>query len=240
VAVRNWTPAARALSAACIVLFPLTFIVLAGTGAHPSAGLGAEGIRLVAEAADRWRIVHAGLAVGALLGLGTVLVLRALAVEARPSGPARWLTEGFTVIGVSGAAMLSGVLLMEVGLVAPLAEACAASPSCPSDAPFAARVADLGWAAIPPLGWAGILFAVGLLGLALTGWVTGGLRWWEGLVLALAALGIGFTNPGLHGDAMYPLLFVLLVLSGVAGRLLWPGTEETIRPAAATSASPGS
>lgn len=238
-AVRDWTPAARALAAACIVLFPLTFIVLAGTGVHPSAGLGAEGIRLVAEAADRWRIVHAGLAVGALLGLGTVLVLRALAVEARPSGPSRWLTEGFTVIGMSGAAMLSGVLLMEVGLVAPLAEACAASPSCLSDAVFASRVADLGWAAIPPLGWAGILFAVGLLGLALIGWVTGGLRWWEGLILALAALGVGFTNPGLHGDAMYPLLFVLLALSGVAGRLLWPTGDEAARPAAATSASPG-
>jgi hypothetical protein len=240
VAVRDWTPVARALSAACIVLFPLTFIVLAGTGVHPNAGLGAEGIQMVAKAADRWRIVHAGLAVAALLGVGTVLVLRALAVEARPNGPARWLTEGFTVIGVSGAAMLSGVLLMEVGLVAALAEACSTSPSCLSDAPLSSRIADLGWAAIPPLGWAGILFAVGLLGLSLVGWVTGGLRWWEGLILAVATVGIGFTNPGLHGDAMYPLLFVLLALAGVAGRLLWPGPEEAALPAAAMPASPGS
>jgi hypothetical protein len=240
VALREWAPGVRRLAAACVVLFPLTFIVLAGTGVHPNAGLGAGGIQQVAEAADRWRYVHAGLAVGALFGLGTVLVLRALAVDARPSGLARWLTEGFTVIAASGAAMLSGVLLMEVGLVAPLAEACAGSSSCLSDAPFAARVAELGWAAIPPLGWAGILLTVGLLGLAVTGWVAGGLRWWEGLTLTLAAVGIGFTNPGYHGDAMYPLLFALIALAGVAGRLLWPAVDEAAHPAATTFASPGS
>jgi hypothetical protein len=51
------------------------------------------------------------------------------------------------VFGVAGAALLSGVVLMEAGLVAPLAVACAKSPACLSpEAP--------GWPRPSPA-WAG-------------------------------------------------------------------------------------
>jgi hypothetical protein len=46
----------RWLGAACLVLFPLLFIVFAGTGIHPGpSGTTQDQIRLVAAAEGGWR-----------------------------------------------------------------------------------------------------------------------------------------------------------------------------------------
>jgi hypothetical protein len=69
------------------------------------------------------------------------------------------------VFGVAGAALLSGVL-MEAGLVAPLAVACAKSRAClsPEGAGAAEAIAGLGWNDVAPLTWAGGPLVTGLLG----------------------------------------------------------------------------
>lgn len=57
------------------------------------------------------------------------------------------------MFGVAGAALLSGVVLMEAGLVAPLAVACAGSAAClaPEGAGVAEAIASLGWSNVDPL-----------------------------------------------------------------------------------------
>jgi hypothetical protein len=66
----------RWLGAACLVLFPLLFIVFAGTGIHPGpSGTTQDQIRLVAAAEGRWRLVHLVLAAASLLGIGAVVTL---------------------------------------------------------------------------------------------------------------------------------------------------------------------
>lgn len=230
---------AAILQAACLILFPILFIVLAGTNIHPNAGFGAQGIRMVAQAAGRWQFVHTGLILASLLALGTVLILRTLIVRTRGGGPIRWTAEGFAAVGVAGAAMLSGVVLIEVGLVAPLSEACAAAPSCLEDPSFTARFAEVGWANIIPLGVAGGLLLIGLMGLAIVGWISGGLRWWEGLAIVVGGGGIAFTNPGFHGPAAYGLLFILFGTASIARRLLWPSRAPAeAHPAPATTSGP--
>jgi hypothetical protein len=75
------------------------------------------------------------------------------------------------VVGVAGAALLSGVVLMEAGLVAPLATACEQSPACLASegAGVAEALAALGWRNVDPLTWAGGPLATGLLLLGLAG-----------------------------------------------------------------------
>jgi hypothetical protein len=136
----------RWLGAACLVLFPLLFIVFAGTGIHPGpSGTTQEQIRLVAAAEGRWRLVHLVLAAASLLGIGAVITLWMIAVRGR-SGVLAWVGDLGLVFGVAGAALLSGVVLMEAGLVAPLAVACAQSPAClaPEGAGAADAIARLG------------------------------------------------------------------------------------------------
>jgi hypothetical protein len=74
----------RWLGAACLVLFPLLFIVFGGTDIHPGpSGTTEEQIRLVASAEARWRLVHLVLAAASLLGIGAVVTLWMLAVRGR-------------------------------------------------------------------------------------------------------------------------------------------------------------
>jgi hypothetical protein len=215
---RSW----RWFGAACLVLFPLLFIVFGGTDIHPGpSGTTEEQIRLVAAAEGRWRLVHLVLAVASLLGIGAVGTLWMLAVRGR-SGILAWVGDLGLVFGVAGAALLSGVVLMEAGLVAPLAVACAQSPPClgPEGAGVGEAIARLGWRNVDPLTWAGGPLATGLLLLGIAGGLLRTLRVWEAALLVLAAIGLVFTNPGLHAPAHYPLLFVLVVFGSVALRWL--------------------
>jgi hypothetical protein len=212
----------RWLGAACLVLFPLLFIVFGGTGIHPGpSGTVQDQIRGVAAAEARWRLVHLVLAAARLLGIGAVVTLWMLAVRGR-SGILAWVGDLGLVLGVAGTALLSGVLLMEAGLVAPLAVACAQSPAClsPESASVADAIAGLGWSNVDPLTWAGGPLATGLLLLGLVGGLLRSLRVWEAALLVLAAIGLLFTNPGLHAPAHYPLLFVLVVFCSLALRWL--------------------
>jgi hypothetical protein len=212
----------RWLGAACLVLFPLLFIVFAGTGIHPGpSGTTQEQIRLVAEAEARWRLVHLVLAAASLLGIGAVVTLWLMAVRGR-SGILAWIGDLGLMFGVAGAALLSGVVLMEAGLVAPLAVACAGSPAClsPEGASVADAIAGLGWNNVDPLTWAGGPLATGLLLLGLVGGLLRSLRVWEAALLVLAAIGVLFTNPGLHAPAHYPLVFMLVVFCSLAVRWL--------------------
>jgi hypothetical protein len=147
---------------------------------------------------------------------------------------------------VAGAALLSGVVLMEAGLVAPLAVARASSAAClaPERAGVAEAIAGLGWSNVDPLTWAGGPLATGLLLLGLVGGLLRTLRIWEAALLVLAAIGLVFTNPGLHAPAHYPLLFVLVVSGSLAVRWLTGGAAAAGRspagPAArGTPAAPG-
>jgi hypothetical protein len=82
----------RALYAACLVLFPVLFIVFAGTatGIHPdpSGETAVDQVRAVASSADAWRLVHLVLACASLLGIGAVLALRSLAPRSGRLGTA--------------------------------------------------------------------------------------------------------------------------------------------------------
>jgi hypothetical protein len=236
----------RWLGAACLVGFPLLFIVFAGTGIHPGpSGTTEEQIRLVAAAEGRWRLVHLVLAAASLLGIGAVVTLWWTVVRGR-SGILTYVATLGLVLGVAGAALLSGVVLMEAGLVAPLAVACAQSSAClsPEGAGVAEAIAGLGWSDVDPLTWAGGPLATGLLLLGLAGGLLRLLRVWEASLLVLAAVGLVFTNPGLHAPAHYPLLFVLVVFGSLALRWLTGGAADPGRspagPAArGASAAPG-
>jgi hypothetical protein len=212
----------RWLAAACLVLFPLLFIVFAGTGIHPGpSGTTQEQIRLVAAAEVRWRLVHLMLAAASLLGIGAVVTVWWTVVGGR-SGILAWVGDLGLVLGVAGAALLSGVVLMEAGLVAPLAVACAGSAAClaPEGAGVADAIAGLGWNDVDPLTWAGGPLATGLLLLGIAGGLLRSLRVWEAALLVLAAIGVLFTNPGLHAPAQYPLAFMLVVFGSLAVRWL--------------------
>jgi hypothetical protein len=236
----------RWLGAACLVGFPLLFIVFAGTGIHPGpSGTTEEQIRLVAAAEGRWRLVHLVLAAASLLGIGAVVTLWWTVVRGR-SGILTYVATLGLVLGVAGAALLSGVVLMEAGLVAPLAVACAQSSAClsPEGAGVAEAIAGLGWSDVDPLTWAGGPLATGLLLLGLAGGLLRLLRVWEASLLVLAAVGLVFTNPGLHAPAHYPLLFVLVVFGSLALRWLTggaadPGPSPAGPAARGASAAPG-
>jgi hypothetical protein len=83
----------RWLGAACLVGFPLGFIVFAGTGIHPGpSGTIQDQIRLVAAAEGRWRLVHLVLAAASLLGIGAMVTLWMMAVRGR-SGILAWVGD---------------------------------------------------------------------------------------------------------------------------------------------------
>jgi hypothetical protein len=191
----------------------------------------------VAAAEGRWRLVHLVLAAASLLGIGAVVTVWMIAVRGR-SGILAWIGDVRLVFGVAGAALLSGVVLMEAGLVAPLAVACAQSPAClsPGGAGVAEAIASLGWSNVDPLTWAGGPLATGLLLLGLAGGLLCTLRVWEATLLVLAAIGLVFTNPGLHAPAHYPLLFVLVLFASLALRWLTGGGATAGRSTAGRAA----
>jgi hypothetical protein len=95
---RRW----RWLGAACLMGFPLLFIVFAGTDIHPGpSGTTEEQIRLVAAAEARWQLVHLVLAGASLLGIGAVVTVWMLVVRGR-SGVLAWVGDLGLVFGSPG------------------------------------------------------------------------------------------------------------------------------------------
>jgi hypothetical protein len=211
---------ARRLEAVCLVLFPLLFLVFAGTDLHPSPSGDSpdDQLRAVAESAGAWQIVHLVLAAASLLGMGAVLGLRSLILT---SGRLSVAASIVAVLGVAAAGLMAGTVLMEAVLVAPVAEACAASSSClsPGNQPFLNTFADASWSDVAHLSYAAGTLIFSLATLAVLGWMAKTVRPWETLVMVTGIVGIYATNTALHGDAKYGLGFVLVASASIALRM---------------------
>jgi hypothetical protein len=211
---------ARRLEAACLVLFPLLFLALAGTDLHPSPSgeTTAEQLRAVAASAGAWQIVHLMLAAASLLGMGAVLGLRRLI---RSSGRRSVAASIAAVLGVTAAGLMAGIVLMEAALVAPAAKACAASSAClsPGNEAFLNEFAKVSWNDVAHLSYAAGTLIFALATLTVLGWMAKTVRPWEALVMVAGVIGIYATNTALHGDARYGLAFVLVASASIALRM---------------------
>jgi hypothetical protein len=208
---------ARRLEAACLVLFPLLFLIFAGTDLHPSPSgdSAADQLRTVAASAGAWQIVHLVLAGASLLGIGAVLGLRNLI----PSSGRRSVAASITAaLGIAAAGVVAGIALMEAALVAPAAKACAASSAClsPANQPFLNQFANASWNDVAHLSYAAGTLIFALATLAVLGWMAKTVRPWEALVMVVGVIGIYATNTALHGDAKYGLTFVLVASASIA------------------------
>jgi hypothetical protein len=211
---------ARRLEATCLALFPLLFLIVAGTDLHPSPSgeTTTEQVRTVAASAGAWRIVHLVLAGASLLGMGAVLGLRRLI----PTSGRLWVTVSIAAaLGVAAAGLVAGVVLMEAVLVAPAAKACAASSSCvsPGNQPFLSEFAEVSWSDVAHLSYAAGTLIFSLATLAVLGWMAKTVRPWEALVMVVGVVGIYATNTALHGDAKYGLALVLVASASIALRM---------------------
>ena len=208
---------ARRLEAACLVLFPLLFLLFAGTDLHPrpSGDTTAEQVRTVAASAGAWQIVHLLLAAASLLGMGAVLGLRNLIPT---SGPLSVAASIAAALGVAAAGLVAGVALMEAALVAPAAKACAASSAClsPGNEAFLSGFAEVSWNDVAHLSYAAGTLLFALATLAVLGWRAKSVRPWEALVMVVGVVGIYTTNTALHGDAKYGLTFLLVASASIA------------------------
>jgi hypothetical protein len=211
---------ARRLEAACLVLFPLLFLALAGTDLHPSPSgeTTAEQLRAVAASAGAWQLVHLLLAAASLLGVGAVLGLRRLIPI---SGRLSVAASIAAALGVAAAGLVAGIALMEAVLVAPAAKACAASSAClsPDNETFLKEFADASWNDVAHLSYAAGTLIFSLATLAVLGWMAKTVRPWEALVMAVGVVGIYATNTALHGDAKYGLAFLLVAGASIAPRM---------------------
>lgn len=211
---------ARRLEAACLVLFPLLFLLFAGTDLHPdpSGETTADQVRTVATAAGAWQVVHLVLAGASLLGMGAVVGLRRLI----PSSGRRSVAASITAaLGIAAAGLVAGIALMEAALVAPAAKACAASSAClsPGNQPFLSEFAATSWNDVAHLSYAAGTLIFALATLAVLGWMAKTVRPWEALVMVVGVVGIYATNTALHGDAKYGLTFVLVASASIALRM---------------------
>jgi hypothetical protein len=208
------------LEAACLVLFPLLFLIVAGTKLHPdpSGGTTTEQLRAVAASAGAWQVVHLTLAAASLLGMGAVLGLRRLVPR---GGRLSVAASTADALGVAAAGLLAGIALMEAVLVAPAANACAASGAClsPANQPFLSEFADASWNDVAHLSYAAGTLIFSLATLATLGWRAKTVRPWEALVMTAGVVGIYATNTALHGDARYGLAFVLVASASIALRM---------------------
>jgi hypothetical protein len=197
---------ARRLEAACLVLFPLLFLLFAGSDLHPdpSGETTADQVRTVATAAGAWQVIHLVLTGASLLGIGAVVGLRRLIPSSGRLSVAASITAA---LGIAAAGLVAGIALMEAALVAPAAKACAASSAClsPGNQPF---LTHLSYAA------GTLIFALATL--AVLGWMAKTVRPWEALVMVVGVIGIYATNTALHGDAKYGLAFVLVASASIA------------------------
>jgi hypothetical protein len=211
---------ARHVEAACLVLFPLLFLVFAGTDLHPSPSgdTGADQVRAVAASASAWQVVHLVLAAASLLGMGAVLGLRSLCPRRGRVAVAASISAA---LGVAAAGLVAGIAVMEAALIAPVAKACAASSSClsPGNEPFLGEFANASWNDVAHLSYAAGTLIFALATLAVLGWMAKTVRPWETLVMVVGVVGIYATNTALHGDAKYGLTFVLVASASIAYRM---------------------
>jgi hypothetical protein len=199
------------------VLFPLLFLVFAGTDLHPSPSgdSSADQLRAVAASAGAWQAVHLVLAAAGLLGMGAVLGLRRLI----PTRGRLSVTASIAAaLGVAAAGLLAGIVVMEAVLVAPAAKACAASSPClsPGNQPFLSEFVDASWNDVTHLSYAAGTLIFSLATLAALGWAAKTVRPWEALVMVVGVVGIYATNTALHGDARYGLAFLLVASTSIA------------------------
>lgn len=217
--MNRWSRIPQAL---CLVLFPLSFLLLSNTGLHPGfPGTPAEQIRGLAADAARWQLVHAGLAGGSLLGLGAILTLRSLLP--RP----RIVANVITAIGIVATSLLTGVFMHEALVVPELAKACVESgEAClsPANQAFVDRFTDLALSRVPLLFQGGASVMVTIFALGLMGQRARALVLRESLPLMVGATLVFLYGPGLHGVPLgLPFIGFLIMLAGfglLAVRLL--------------------
>ena len=204
---------ARFPQALCLVLFPLSFLLLSNTTLHPGfAGTPAEQIRGLAADAGRWQLVHAGLAGGSLLGLGAILTLRSLLPHPRI------VANVITVIGVVSTSLLTGIFMQEALVVPRLAVACVESAeACLSSAnqAFVDRFTDLALNRVPLLFQGGATLMASIFALGLVGQRARALVLRESLPLMVGATVVFLYGPGLHGVPLgLPFIGFLILLAG--------------------------
>lgn len=209
--------------AVCLVGFPLVPMAVYLSRQHPGLGGGASFSQIanLAAQADKWTQVHFAFSVGGFLGLAAILIIRS---EVAKKAPVLW-TNVAAAVGVVGAAIFTGTVLMEVTVIPALARACTVSPGCltPDNQVFTEAFADEGWRILPGLTLGGRTLMVGLAMLAVLGFAFGSLKNWEAAaIFAGAVLEIG-TNTGLHQWGNFspafgmPGLAAVGILAGSAG-----------------------
>lgn len=203
----------RIPQAFCLVLFPLSFLLLSNTALHPGfAGTPAEQIRGLAADAGRWQLVHAGLAGGSLLGLAVVIILRSLLPQPRTAG------NIITAVGILAISLLTGVFMHEALVVPELAKACVESgEAClsPANQAFVDRFTDLALRRVPLLFQGGAILMVTIFALGLLGQRSRVLVLRESLPLMVGATVVFLYGPGLHGVPLgLPFIGFLIMLAG--------------------------
>ncbi len=219
----------RALSAICLVGFPLILLLVDLTGVHPGLGrgTGADQIKALADQSDAWAWVHGLFVLAGVFALASMLILRRLVAE-RDSTLAPEIAAS---IGVLGAVVFIGTVLMEVVVIPDLSEACAASPACLSaeNRIFTEVFANHGWRVLPGLNWGAHGVALGLVLLGGLGMKAKALSLWEGGFLAAGGLYEFYVGTGLHAwgtfnpsSGMTGLSGVLVLIGscGIAARIL--------------------
>ena len=217
--ISRWSAVPQAL---CLVLFPLSFMLLSNSGLHPGFdGSAAEQIEALAGNATRWRWVHLGMAGGSLLGLVVLLTLRSLMPRSHV------VVHAAVVLGVIGAAVLSGIFALEATLVVELAQACVESgASCLSSAnqTFLDRFADLALNRVPLLFQSGGALLAAVFALAVMGQSMRALVLRESLPMMVGSMVVFLYGPALHGVPLglpfFGLLIMLAGSSALALRLL--------------------
>ncbi|HEX2149929.1 MAG TPA: hypothetical protein VHI31_07160 [Actinomycetota bacterium] len=247
---------ARVLAGArmlALVGFPLVPMLVYLSNRHPGLGPGASSAeqisRLAAASAD-WAQVHFAFSVGGFLGLASILVIRS---EVAKKAPELW-TNASAAVGLIGAVIFTGTVLMEVRVIPALARACVTSPVCgsPENVAFTDALANEGWRVLPGLTAGGRTMMLGLALLAILGFSYGALRTWEAVALFTgAALEIGLKT-GLHQWGNFspqqgmPGMAAVLILAGSIGialRLIRQddrkaGEQEGAGPAPAVPEAP--
>ena len=228
-----------AVSALCLVGFPLILVVVDATDIHPGLGrgTGADQIRTLASASEDWAAVHGLFVVAGFLALATMLVLRRLVAAGDPT----LAPDVAAAIGVVGAVVFIATVLMEVIVIPDLSEACAATRACLSAANegFTEAFADQGWRVLPGLSWGARGIALGLVLLGVLGAKVKSLTLWESGLLSAGGLYEFYVGTGLHGWGTFSPelaltglagLAVLGALSSVAARLVRDGSGSGTLP----------
>ena len=223
----------------CLIGFPLIPMAVYLSERHPGLGgvTSAEQISRLAAQATAWAQVHFAFSVGGFLALGAILVLRS---EVARKAPELW-TNAAAAVGVIGAVIFTGTVLMEVKVIPALSRACVASAGCrtPENAIFTDALANEGWRVLPGLTAGGRTMMAGVALLAMLGFTYGTLRIWEAAAIFGGAVWEIGTNTGLHqwgnfsparGMPGLAAVAILLGSLGVAQRLIKAARAGAVEP----------